>query len=191
VRVFNRIVMILVLAGLFVAGVFTVVYGLDLLGYSLSSLSAPVEGAAGGVQSFIGAIEGGSPPSNVVAALVAVALLGVLLLVFEMKPRTPRRVRLGDGTYATRRAVQSEADEAAKSVGGVLGASSKAKPRRRSGARLKVNADVRRGEDAESVRSELESAVRRRLEGAGVPVTGLKTNLSESDPREAGGSRVR
>ena len=41
-RIFNRVVMIVLLGGLFVAGVYAVVYAFDLFGYALQSLLRPV-----------------------------------------------------------------------------------------------------------------------------------------------------
>jgi len=48
--VFNRIVMSLLFAGLFVLGVYTVVYSFDLFGRSLTSL--PISDFSGGLQEF-------------------------------------------------------------------------------------------------------------------------------------------
>ncbi len=182
--VFNRIVMIAVFAALFVAGLFAVVYSFDLLGYQLSSLSGPVERAAGGVQGFIGGIEGGSPSPALIAILIAVAVAGLILLVLELKPRTPRRVRMRDNTFVTRSVVQDEVSAAAGGVRNVLGSSAKVKAARRPGAKVKLQADVRQGEDAKSVGSDLDSSVKQRLERAGIPLKSLKTSLSESDPRQ-------
>lgn len=181
--VFNRIVVILLFAGLFVAGVFAVVYSFDLLGYQLSSLSGPVEAAASGIQSFVDGIESGNPPPAVISVLVAVAVVGLALLVLELKPRTPRRVRMRNNTYVTKSVVQNEVSAAADGVRSILGSSAKVKAGRRPGAKVKLQADVRQGEDTKSIDSELKSSVQSRLDRVGIPVKSLKTKLAESDPR--------
>ena len=56
--VFNRIVMTLLFAGLFVLGVYTVVYSFDLFGRSLSSL--PISDFSSGLQDFVTRVEDGN-----------------------------------------------------------------------------------------------------------------------------------
>lgn len=184
--VFNRIVMILLLGGLFVLGVYAVVHAFDLLGYALGDLVGPLNSFADRAQSFVSNVEGGNVAPQTVAALVLIALLGLALLIAELKPPTPRRVRMQKGTYITRDAVKSEVESAADRTLGVLGTSARVQARRKPGARIDLNARVRRGEDTNAIGSELRSSVQERLAAKGVPVDKIKLNLSEVDPRDAG-----
>ena len=183
-RIFNRVVMILLLAGLFVLGVMMAVYALGLFGYSLGSI--PFSNVTGGIQSFVSSIVRGALSATLLAILVIVAVIGLILLVLELKPPTPRYVRMDNGTYVTRGAVENEVSEAAEEVMGVLGTKAKAKAQRSSGARVDLEARVRQGEDVNSVRSQVQSAVRQRLSNRGVPVSKLNVNMAEVDPRQAG-----
>lgn len=182
-RAINRTVVILLLAGLFTLGVFAVVYAIGLFGYRLADL--PVPGIAGGVEAFAQDIEGGNPSPLAVAALVAVAVVGLVLLVAELKPRTPRRVRMGRGTYVTRGVVKERAEEAAMAVPEVLESSARVKARRRPGARVELGTKVRRGQDAQRQKKAVRDQVKERLGGGGVPVGQLKVEVAEIDPRRA------
>jgi hypothetical protein len=185
-RVFNRIVMILLLAGLFVLGLYVVVYSLNLFGYSLSDLPRAL-GLAGlyrGLQSFVSGVEGGSLPVLTVFILVAVAVLGLILLIAELKPATPRRVRMRSGTYITRGAVADEVVTAAERTPGVLGTSAHVSARRKPGAQVDLEARVRRGEDTSTIQSDLRRSVQERLADRGVPVSKLNVRLVEADPRQ-------
>jgi hypothetical protein len=188
VRVFNRIVMILLLAGLFVLGVYTVVYSLNLFGYRFSDLPRAVglSGLYRGLQSFVSNAENGALSVLAVIVLVSIAVLGLILLIAELKPAAPRRVRMhSGGTYITRGAVADEVVEAAERTPGVLGASSRVKARRSPGAQVDLEARVRRGEDASAIQSELRRSVRERLGQRGVPVSKLNVRMREADPRQA------
>jgi hypothetical protein len=187
VSVFNRIVMILLLAGLFVLGVYTVVYSLNLFGYSLSDLprALGLPGLYRSLQSFVGNVENGSLSVLTVILLVAIAVLGLVLLIAELKPPAPRRVRMHSGTYITRGAVADEVVEAAERTPGVLGTSSRVKAKRRPGAQVDLEARVRRGEDTSAIQSELRRSVRERLGQRGVPVSKLNVKMRQVDPRQA------
>jgi hypothetical protein len=184
-RVFNRIVMILLLAGLFVLGVYTVVYSLNLFGYSLSDLprSLGLSGFYRGLRTLVSNVENGSLSVLSVIILVAVAVLGLILLIAELKPPAPRRVRMHNGTYITRGAVADEVVEAAEWTPGVLGSSARVKAGRRPGAQVDLEARVRRGENASAIQSDLRRSVRERLAQRGVPVSKLNVRLVEADPR--------
>ena len=186
-RVFNRIAMILLLAGLFVLGVYTVVYSLNLFGYRLSDLprALGLSGLYRSLETFIGNVENGSLSVLTVILLVAIAVLGLILLIAELKPPAPRRVRMHSGTYITRGAVADEVVEAAERTPGVLGTSSRVSARRRPGAQVDLEARVRRGEDASAIQSELRRSVRERLGQRGVPVSKLNVKMREVDPRQA------
>jgi hypothetical protein len=184
-RVFNRLVMILLFAGLFVLGVYVVVYSLSLFGYRLSDLprTLNLSGFYRGLQTFVSNVENGSISVFSVIVLVAIAVLGLILLIAELKPRAPRRVRMNNGTYVTRGAVADEVVEAAERTPGVLGSSARVKARRRPGAQVDLEARVRRGEDTGVIQSELRRTVRERLDQRGVPVSKLNLRLVEADPR--------
>jgi len=181
-RIFNRIVMILLLAGLFVLGVYMIVYAFELLGYSLGSL--PFSGFADGLQGFANDVERGSLAAIPLIVLVLLVLLGLLLLVAELKPPAPSRVRMGSGTYATRRVVEDEVSAVADEVHGVLGSSVNAKAQRRPGAQVDVEGRVRRGDDVGTIRSGLRSRVQEHLSTRGLPVSKLNVKLVETDPRQ-------
>ncbi len=185
-RVFNRIVMILLLAGHFVLGVYTVVYSLNLFGYSLSDLprALGLSGLYRGLQNFVSGVEGGSLSVLTVFILVAIAVLGLILLVAELRPATPRRVRMRSGTYITRGAVADEVVTAAERTPGVLGTSAHVRARRKTGAQVDLEARVRRGEDTSTIQSDLRRSVQERLADRGVPVSKLNVRLVEADPRK-------
>ena len=181
-RIFNRVVMILLLAGLFVLGVYMVVYAFELFGYSLGSL--PFSGFSDGVQGFVSDVERGSLSVITLILLVLLALLGLLLLIAELKPSAPSRVRMGNGTYTTRRVVEEEVSSVAERVPGVLGSSVNAKAQRRPGAQVDVEGRVRRGENVGSIKSSLRSAVQEHLSKRGLPMSKLNVKLIETDPRQ-------
>jgi hypothetical protein len=185
-RVFNRIVMILLFAGLFVLGVYMVVYSLSLFGYRLEDIprALGLSGLYRSLDTFVQNVENGSLSVLSVILLVAVAVLGLILLIAELKPPTPRRVRMHSGTYITRGAVADEVVEAAERTAGVLGTSARVKAKRRPGAQVDLEARVRRGEDTSAIQSELRRSVRERLAQRGVPVSKLNVRLREADPRQ-------
>ena len=185
-RIFNRIVMILLFAGLFVLGVYTVVYGLNLFGYRLEDIPRAVglSGLYRGLETFVANVEDGSLSVFTVIVLVAVAVLGLVLLIAELKPPAPRRVRMHSGTYVSRGAVADEVVEAAERTPGVLGTSARVKARRSPGAQVDLEARVRRGDDTGTIQSELRRSVRERLAQRGVPVSKLNVRLVEADPRQ-------
>jgi hypothetical protein len=184
--VFNRIVMIVFLAGLFVLGVYTVVYSFNLFGYSLDNLprTLGLSGFYRSLESFVGGVENGSLSVLTVFILVAIAVLGLILLIAELKPPAPRRVRMRSGTYVTRGAVADEVVTAAERTQGVLGVSSRVKAKRRSGALVDLEARVRRGEDTNTIQSDLRRSVQEHLAERGVPMSKLNVKLVEADPRE-------
>ncbi|HEX4991843.1 MAG TPA: DUF6286 domain-containing protein [Rubrobacteraceae bacterium] len=185
-RVFNRIVMILLFAGLFVLGVYMVVYSLNLFGYRLEDIprALGLSGLYRSLETFVQNVENGSLSVLSVILLVAVAVLGLILLIAELKPPAPRRVRMHSGTYITRGAVADEVVEAAERTPGVLGTSARVKAKRRPGAQVNLEARVRRGEDTSAIQSELRRSVRERLAQRGVPVSKLNVRLLEADPRQ-------
>ena len=183
-RIFNRIVMILLLAGLFVLGVYAVVYAFDLFGYTLTSLLNPVQAAGSGAESFMSGVQSGSLSTLAIVVLVLVALLGLILLVFELKPATPRRVRMDKGTYLTRSVVEKEVSDAASQSPDVLGHSVKAQAQRKTGARVDLEARVRRGEDTGAIQRNLRRLVQEHLGSKGIPVSKLNVKTVEADPRQ-------
>jgi hypothetical protein len=186
IRVFNRIVLILLFAGLFVLGVYTVVYSFDLFGYRLEDLprALGLSGFYRGLETFVRNVENGSLSVLTVILLVAIAVLGLILLIAELKPSAPRRVRMSSGTYVTRGSVADEVVAAAERTPGVLGTSARVKARRRPGAQVDLEARVRRGDDTSAIQAELRRTVRERLGSRGVPVSKLNVKLIETDPRQ-------
>jgi hypothetical protein len=186
VRIFNRIVIILLLAGLFVLGVFTVLYSFDLAGYRLADLprTLRLDDFYRGLRGFVGDVERGNLNALDIATLVVIALLGLVLLVLELKPPAPRRVRMQQGTYITRGAVEDEVIAAAEQNPEVLESNANAKARRRTGAKVNIEASVRRGENVRNIQSGVRDRVQQHLDRVGIPVSNLKVRLVESDPRE-------
>src|SRR5918997_1869538 len=183
-RIFNRIVMILILAGLFVLGIYAIAYAFNLFGNNLTSLLNPVQSAATSTQNFMRNVESGNVPALAIVVLVLIAILGLILLIYELKPPAPRRVRMDKGTFATRGVVQEEASRAVERSPDVLGHSVRAKARRRPGAQLDLEARVRRGEDPSAIERNLRRQVQESLGSRGVPVSKLNVRTVEADPRQ-------
>jgi hypothetical protein len=185
-KVFNRIAIILLLAGLFVLGVFTVLYSFDIAGYRLADLPSTLrlndlyEGSRG----FFRDVERGNLDVLDIATLVVIVLLGLVLLVLELKPPAPRRVLMQRGTYITRSTVKDEATVAAMQNPEILEANADVKAQRRPGAKVNVKASVRRGENVRNVQSRVQDRVQQHLDRIGIPVSNLKVRIIESDPRE-------
>lgn len=187
-RIFNRILMILLFAGLFLLGVFGVLYSFDLAGYRLADLPGQLNlpGIYSGIEGAVTSLEEGNPPPALIAVLIAVALVGLILLIAELKPPAPRRVRLDGGTYATRGAVRREAEAAAMRDPDVLDASAGVKARRGRGAKVNLRLKVRRGEDLRAIRERVRGQLQQDLqESAGIRLRRLKIRLIETDPRDA------
>lgn len=185
-RVFNRVVLILILGGLAALGVCAVVYAMNVGEYRLEDLPRALGLASfyEGLRGFVENVENGNMNPLSVAVLVAIALLGLILLVLELKPRTPRRVRMQRGTYITRNAVQDEATAVADQEPEVLQSSVNVKAKRGPGAKVTVRASVRPGENNRSVQSEVRDQVQQHMARIGIPVSNLKIRVVESDPRE-------
>ncbi len=211
-RIFNRIVVILLLAGLFALGLSTTLYSFEIADYQLENLQFPGDqtpqgelpqkeepgqesvdepGTLGlndlyeGLDGFIGSLENGPHLNPLdVTTLVIIALLGLVLLILELKPPSPRRVRMQQGTYITRSAVESEAIDAVEQDPEVLQSNVSVKAQRKPGASVDVRASIRAGEDVESIQSEVRNRVQQRLDRMGIPVANLKVRIVESDPRE-------
>src|SRR3954454_10726327 len=144
-RTFNRIVVILLLAGLFALGVATVVYALDVDPYRLEEFVRilGLDNFYQGLRNYVQNVESGNIGPFDIIVLGLIALLGLVLLVLELKPRTPRRVRMQSGTYATRSAVEDEAVTAAEREPEVLESNVRVKAQRRPGAKVSVKASIR------------------------------------------------
>ena len=183
-RIFNRIVVILLLAGLFVLGVYTIAYAFNLFGRNLNSLLDPVKSAGAGAQGFMRGVESGNLPVLTILLLILIALLGLILLLLELKPAAPRRVRMDKGTYATRGVVQEEVSKAVERSPDVLGHSVRAKAQRRPGAQVDVEARVRRGEDTGAIQKSLRRQVQEHMGGRGLPVSKVNVRTIEADPRQ-------
>jgi hypothetical protein len=190
--IFNRIVMVLVLFGLLVLGVMGVIYSFDLLGYRLADLPGALglQGIYDGLTGFVGNLEAGNLTAPAIAILALLFLVGLILLIAELKPPSPRLVRLDDGTYATKSAVKEQVLAGADGISQVVSSSARVKARRGKGAKVNLNASVRRGEDLRSARSAIQEQLQQYLGRVGVPVSSMKVDLSEVDPRSSGGKRV-
>jgi hypothetical protein len=186
VRVFNRIVVTLLLVGLLLLGVYGVIYSFGISGYSLSNLEQRlgITTILSGAQSFLQNLGQSTLPAGAIAILVVVAVLGLVLLVLELKPRRPRKVRTrSKGIYMTRAAVRSAVQTAAENTSEILSAKAKAKARRGAGAKVKVNASIRQGEEQDGARSSVREQVGNELSERGVPVKKLKFKLQETEPQ--------
>lgn len=185
-RIFNRIVVVLLLAGLVALGIATVFYAFDLAGYRLANLPR-VLGLDGIVQSFsrfVGNVESGNLNPLDYVVLGVIALVGLILLILELKPPSPSRVRMQQGTYITRSAVRDEVTTATEQNPEVLQSDVDVQAQRRPGAKVDVTARVRRGEDTGRLQSEVRENVQRHLGRVGVPVSNLKVRIAETDPRQ-------
>lgn len=191
-RIFNRIIVALLLIGLFVLGVFGVVYSLELFGYTLSQLSQTLglQQIYSGVQEAVSDTENGTLTDLTFFILVGVALLGLILLILELKPSSPKRVKLQKGTFATRKSVKNQVLTAADRASETLNTSAKVKAQRSSGAKVNLKSKVRRGENLRSANSSIRDQIGDHLNKVGIPISKLKVDLSETDPRNAGEKRV-
>jgi uncharacterized alkaline shock family protein YloU len=91
---------------------------------------------------------------------------------------------MGNGTYVTRSVIEGEVSTVAEQVPDVLGSSVGVKARRSPGAKVDLEARVRRGEDQSTIKSSLQSTVREHLSERGLPVNKLNVKLVEADPRQ-------
>lgn len=191
-RIFNRIVVTLLLAGLFVLGMFGIVYSFNLFGYQFSQLPQllNLQTIYSGTQELVSDAENGTLLPVVFFILLGIAILGLILLILELKPRTPRRVRMQKGTYVTRKAVKTQILDAVYQSSEALDSSAKVKARRGSGAKIKLKSNIRRGENAGNAHSSIKSQVSDYLGTVGIPVARIKVKTSETDPRGKGGQRV-
>ena len=192
-RIFNRIIIILLLAALFALGVFVLLASLSPFlntlgaqGTDLQNLppSLRPDGISAGLRNYLTNVENGSVGAVDAVVLIAIALLGLILFVLELKPPTPRRVRMQQGTYVTRSAVRDEATRATEQEHEVLQSNVKVKAQRRPGAKVDVTASVREGEGTRGLQSEVRDRVQQHLGQMGIPVSNLKVRITGSDPRE-------
>jgi hypothetical protein len=185
-RIFNRIIVILLLGGLTALGLCMVVYALNVGPYRLEDLPQDLglNAFSQGLVSYIQNVENGALTVVAIAVLALIALLGLILLVLEFKPPTPRRVRMQRGTYIIRSVVEREVNAVVEQEPEVLQSDVKVKAQRRPGAKVEIRASVRPGEDARSVRSGVKNRVQERMGQTGIPVSSLKVDIRESDPRQ-------
>ena len=185
-RIFNRIIVVLLLAGLVALGIAAIFYALDLAGYRLANVPRllGLDGFAQSLSSFVGNVENRNLNPLDYVVLGAIALLGLILLFLELKPPTPRRVRMQEGTYISRSAVRDEVVSATERNPEVLQSDVDVTAQRRPGAKVDVTASVRRGEDTRRLQSEVRDNVQQHLGRVGVPVSNLNVRVAESDPRQ-------
>ena len=185
-RIFNRIVVILLLTGLFLLGLFTVLYAFDVASYRLADLprTLRLNDFYEGMRGFVRSLESGNLSVLAIATLVLIALLGLVLLVLELKPPSPRRVRMRQGTYIIRSAVENEVTTAIEQNPEVLQSDVNVKAQRKPGAKIDIRVSVRPGSGTRSIQSEVQDGVQQHLGRMGVPVSSLNVRVVESDPRE-------
>lgn len=181
-KVFNRIVVILILAGLFSLSLFVMFSAFDFGGYLLADIPNVLAFAViqEALANSVASLESGSLNIFAIGALGLIALVGLVLFLVELIPSAPRRVRMQQGTYVTRRAVENEAAEAVEKNPDVFQSNIKVKARRRTGAKVKIRASVQEGEDARSAQSEVQEGVQRRMDEAEIPIGSLKVRINES-----------
>ena len=190
-RIFNRILMALVFAALTAAGAFLFVYSFGLFGYSLSGLPlrGNLSGTAfySGLEAFVRDVDGQSLTVLETVVLVVIALIGLALLIAELKPPRPRYLSVGDGLYTTRSTLEEEILQCVDEDRRILESSARVKPLRRGRARIRVEARMRRGEgDRSEVRRALTQAVHERIRDLGYPqkiAKKVKVDVGETDPR--------
>ena len=185
-RIFNRIIVVLLLAGLVALGIAAIFYAFDLAGYRLANVPRllGLDGFAQSLSRFVGNVENRNLNPLDYVVLGAIALLGLILLFLEFKPPSPRRVRMQEGTYITRRAVRDEVVAATEHNPEVLQSDVDVAAQRRPGAKVDVTASVRRGENTRRLQSEVRDSVQQHLGRVGVPVSNLNVRIAESDPRQ-------
>ncbi len=185
-RIFNKIVVVLLLAGLTTLGVCLMVYVSNIDPYRLEDLPQVLglDVFYENLRGYIGVVENGNLDVLEIATLVLIAFVGLILLIFEFKPPTPRRVRMQRGTYITRGVVEKEANAAVEQEHEVLQSNVKVKAQRKPGAKVDITASVRPGEDARSVQSEVKNRVQQYMSESGIPVSNLKVQVRETDPRQ-------
>ena len=185
-RIFNKIVVVLLLAGLTALGVCLLVYASNIDPYRLEDLPRVLglEVFYESLRGYIGVVENGNLDVLEIATLVLIAFVGLILLILEFKPPTPRRVRMQRGTYITRSVVEKEANTAVEQEHEVLQTNVNVKAQRKPGAKVDITASVRPGEDARSVQSGVKNRVQQYMSETGIPVSNLKVQVREADPRQ-------
>ena len=185
-RIFNKIVVVLLLAGLTALGVCLLVYASNIDPYRLEDLPRVLglDVFYESLRGYIGVVENGNLDVLEIATLVLIAFVGLILLILEFKPPTPRRVRMQRGTYITRSAVEREANAAVEQEHEVLQTNVNVKAQRKPGAKVDITANVRPGEDARSVQSGVKNRVQQYMSETGIPVSNLKVQVREADPRQ-------
>jgi len=185
-RIFNKIVVVLLLAALTGLGLSLLVYAFNVEPYRLQDLPRAVglDSFYENLRGYVGALEQGALDALEVATLVLITLLGLVLLVLEFKPPTPRKVRMQQGTYVTRGVVENEANMAVEQEHEVLQSNVNIQAQRKAGAKVDIRASVRPGEDTQSIQSGLRDRVQQHMSQTGIPVSNLKVQVAESDPRE-------
>ncbi len=185
-RIFNRIIVVLLLAALVALGIAVVFYAFDLAGYRLANLprALGLDGLTQSLSRFVGNVENRNLNPLDYVVLGAIALLGLILLILELKPPSPRKVSMQRGTYITRNAVRDEVVAATEGNPEVLQSDVDVAAQRRPGAKVDLTASVRRGENTSRLQSEVRDSVQQHLGRVGVPVSNLNVRIAESDPRQ-------
>ncbi|MCA1729318.1 MAG: alkaline shock response membrane anchor protein AmaP [Actinobacteria bacterium] len=185
-RIFNKIVVVLLLAGLTALGLCAIVYAFNIAPYRLEDLpqALRLNEFSGGLRGYVEKVENGSLNVLEIATLILIALLGLILLILEFKPPTPRKVRMQRGTYVTRGVVEKEANAAVEQEHEVLQSNVSVKAQRKPGAKVDIRAGIRPGENTRRIQSGVKNRVQQHMGQTGIPVSNLKVRVNESDPRQ-------
>lgn len=185
-RLFNRILLIVVLLAILVFAGFSAAYafaGQD--DYQAASLPAflALQEAAAPVQQWLGNFEAQSIPAWLFTILVVVGLAGLALLAFELLPRRSRYLKVRTGIRVEREVVEEEMERVAADDPAVLSSSARLVPRRRR-SKLSVRLKVRRGEDLHQAEARVSEAIAERVaEGGQLRVARARVTGSTRDPR--------
>lgn len=184
---FNRIVVLLLLLCLFVVGLFAFLYGFQIGGYSIYDLpgQARESGFWKGTTVWARGLNSGTPGVLMWVICVAVIITGLILLFLELRRGRPRNVILGNSTYITKQAVESEVRSTAMNGPEISDAHVKVKSNRSPGASIMVDSKIRRGADLQSTRESLREMISARMADIGIPVRQLKVKAEYADPRKA------
>lgn len=183
-RLFNRLVMVVVGAALALAGAIAAAFALDVDRFQVAALEegmAPVTAAA---QEVLTQAQNGALPIGTQLLLLVAAITGAALLFFEFRPYRSHMLRLAEGAYVTEPALEHELELAASEVDGTLDvhADVRAASRRK---RVRLEAYIREGLDTQAARSEVESRAVEALQRAGLQGTGVRIELAAVDPRDS------
>ena len=187
-RLFNRIVLVIVLVVLVVFGTFGAIYAFAGVGYQDRGLPGflAIPENAQAAQSWLSSFEDGSVPLLDFIVVVAVGVAGLALLVLELKPSRKEHLALGPQAWVKREVVEKEAEYVALTDRAVLESEAELSLRRVLGNKLKLKLIVRRGESPEDTRSRVRDLINTEIIGKGqVNIPKTRVEAIALDPRRA------